>query len=123
MAWLLDRTYSFTISRLLEGFLNIQTLTISAGGWSWDLIVGGVDQEITPGIHPGDVASISMTVRNTGAIADNFIARTTIGGAAPEESGVMTLATDASSTWAPSTFVMPDADVGVLIETFHEEPD
>jgi len=123
MVWRIDRTYSFTISRLLEGFLDIQTLTISAGGWSWDLIIGSVDQGITPGIHPGDVVSINMVVRNAGAIVDTFMVRTTVGASPPEESGIMTLAIGATDTWSPSTFVMPDADVNTLIETFHYEPD
>lgn len=123
MAWKIDREYPFTISVLLEGFLEIQTLTVSAGGWSWDLIIGGVDQKITPGIHPGDTVSIDMVVKNTGAITDNFKVRTTVGAALPEESGIMTLGIGLTDLWSPSTFVMPDTDVGILIETFHYEPD
>lgn len=123
MAWIPDRTYSFTVARLIEGFLNINRLTLSAGGWAWDLIVGGVDQAITPAVHPGDIVGISTTFKNEGAIADNFLARISINGGAPEESPILSLAIGATDSWSPSTFIMPDRDVSIMLETFHEEPD
>lgn len=122
MAWIQDRLYSFNIVRLVEGFLNINTLTISAAGYSWDLIVGGVDQAITPAIHPGEVVSLSMTVRNDGEEADDF--RILTSGSAPipsETSGTIPLAVGASSTYGPATFTMPDADISYAIETQHFE--
>ncbi len=123
MVWISDRTFSFTVARLLEGFLNIQTLTLNAGAWSWDLIVGGVDQAITPTVHVGESVSISMTVRNDGLDPDNFLIRSSINGGAPEESSVIPLTVGATSTWSPTSFVMPDRDISIAIETFHEEPD
>lgn len=123
MVWIADRVYTFTIARLLEGFLNIDKLTITAAGFGWDLIVGGVDQGITPAIHPGDIVGLSMSVKNTGLVADNFIIKTS--GSAPvitETSAVIPLALGASTTYEPSNFTMPNADISYKIETFHESP-
>jgi len=126
MVWKIDRTYTFSVVRLLEGFLNIEKLTISAAGLSWDLVDGGVDQGITPAIHPGDAVSMSMIVKNAssqgGRAADNFIIITTIGTGTPEQSPIIPLALDVTANYAPSSFIMPDKDISVKIETFHEIP-
>ena len=132
MVWHDDRVYPFTIARLLEGFLDIDLLTLSVPGFSWDLIVGGVDQGIVPTVHPGESVGLSMTVKNSiakGALsADNFIIDITAIGAttgtiflsetSPE---IVNLALDATSDYSTSTFIMPDENINAEIRTKHWE--
>jgi len=118
MAWNLDQTYSFTISRLLEGFLRIDSLIVNG----WNMIVGGVDQGVMPLIHPGDTVTMDMTVSNQGELADNFIIEVYKDASLYETSPeIVNLAVLATSSYSPLSFVMPDANVGIEIRTFHYE--
>ena len=124
MAYILDQTYSFTIARLLEGFLRIDSLVVNG----WAMIVGGVDQGITPYIHPGDSVNVDIIVSNQGELVDNFIIEV-------HKDGILYATSPAilnlgvydpivggpTSSYSPATFVMPNANVALEIRTFHEE--
>ena len=118
MAWILDQTYSFTIARLLEGFLRIDSLVVNG----INMIVGGVDQGVTPYIHPGDTVAVDMVVSNQGELADDFIIEiwknAVLYATSPE---ILSLAIGMTSPYSPASFVMPDANVSIEIRTFHEE--
>lgn len=126
MAWINDpeATYTFTIARLLEGFLTIERLTVSTPGGDFDMILGGVDQAIQAIAHPGESVGVSMTVKNNQAMGsqseDNFKVIITIGGS-PQESPEMFLALNQEDTFSPGSFIMPDNDVPISVETYHEE--
>ncbi len=117
MAWLQDQTYSFTIARLLEGFLRIDSLTVNG----INMILGGVDQGITPTIHPGDTVSVEMVASNQGELADNFQIKAYKDGALFSTSPSIPLAIGATYSYTPMVFTMPSANVGLEIRTFHEE--
>jgi len=120
MAWIgPDHTYTFTIARLLEGEMILDNLTVNG----INLIVGGVDQGITPAIHLGDTVTISMRGKNVGRTADNFVITCQVGVATPESSPTFTniAINGITASWSPSSFIMPDANVSVTIRTFHEE--
>ncbi len=118
MAWIQDQVYSFTIARLLEGFLRIDSLTVNG----YNMIVGGVDQAVTPLIHPGDSVNIGMVVSNQGDLADNFIIELHKDGILYDTSpAIVALAIGGTSSFSPTSFVMPNANVALEIRTFHEE--
>lgn len=118
MAWIQDQTYSFTIARLLEGFLRIDSLTVNGV----NMIIGGVDQGVTPYIHPGSTVSVSMVVSNQGELTDNFLIRVYKDGASYSTSPTISnLAIGATASFSPPSFVMPNANVGIELRTFHEE--
>ena len=118
MAWIQDQTYSFTIARLLEGFLRIDSLTVNGV----NMIVGGVDQGVTPLIHPGTSVNIGMVVSNQGQLVDNFQIKVFKDAALFATSPTITaLAIGGTASFTPATFVMPNANVAIEIRTFHEE--
>jgi len=118
MAWIQDQTYSFTIARLLEGFLRIDSLTVNG----WNMIVGGVDQMVTPLVHPGDSVNISMVVSNQGELVDNFKIEIYKDVALYSTSPIISnLAIGGTSSFSPPSFVMPNANVALEIRTFHLE--
>ncbi len=120
MVWIEDSAarYSFTIARLLEGFLRIDSLTVNGT----NMIVGGVDQGVTPLIHPGASVNIGMTVSNQGELADNFLIEIYKDAAVFSTSPIISnLAIGGTSSFAPPPFVMPNANVNLEIRTFHEE--
>ena len=118
MAWIQDQTYSFTIARLLEGFLRIDSLTVNAV----NMIIGGVDQGVTPLIHPGDTVNVSMVVSNQGDQTDTFLIRVYKDAALFSTSPtIANLALGATASFSPPSFVMPNANVDLEIRTFHEE--
>ena len=124
MAWIgPDDSYSFTILRLLEGLLNLDSVILTAGTTSWNLIVGGVEQAVTAAVHPGDSVKLSMTGKNLGRTADNFVFTCQIGTATPQQSPIYSnIAVNAvTPTFTTSSFVMPDANVPVIIQSFNEE--
>ena len=118
MAWIQDQVYSFTIARLLEGFLRIDSLIVNG----WNMIIGGVDQGITPLVHPGDSVNVSMVVSNQGELVDDFIIEfykdAMLYETSPE---ILALAIGGTSPYSPASFVMPNANVSIEIRTFHEE--
>lgn len=118
MAYILDDSYSFTIARLLEGFLKINSLVVN----DQNMIVGGVDQGVTPLIHPGDTVMIDMSVSNQGELADDFIIEfykdEILYETSPE---IVNLAIGGTSSFSPTSFVMPNANVSMEIITFHKE--
>ena len=118
MAWIPDQVYSFTIARLLEGFLRIDSLIVNGT----NMIIGGIDQGITPLIHPGDAVNVGMTVSNQGELSDNFIVELHKDGVLYETSPeILGLAIGGTSSYTPTSFIMPNANVGLEIRTFHEE--
>jgi len=118
MAYILDDSYSFTIARLLEGFLRIDSLVVNG----WAMIIAGVDQGVTPYIHPGDTVNVSMGVSNQGQLIDNFIIEFYKNAILYETSPeIVDLAIGGTSTYSPTSFVMPDANVSMEIRTFHYE--
>ena len=118
MAYIPDQVYSFTIARLLEGFLRIDSLTVNGA----NMIIGGIDQGVTPLIHPGDTVNMNMVVSNQGDNTDDFIIEVykdaTLHETSPE---IIGLAVGSTSSYSPTSFAMPDANVGIEIRTFHEE--
>jgi len=127
MVWINDpqATYSFSIARLLEGLLTIEELVISTPAGDFYMIIGGVSQAIQPIAHPGEVVDVSMTMKNNQAMGsksdDNFKIKITVAGS-PQESAPMFLALNQTETFYLPPFIMPDADVPISIETYHEEP-
>ena len=120
MAWIEDTAarYSFTIARLLEGFLRIDSLTVNGV----NMIIGGIDQGVTPLIHPGDSVNMGMAVSNQGNNVDNFLIRVYKDASLFSTSPTISnLAIGGTATFAPATFVMPNANVALEIRTFHEE--
>ncbi len=117
MAWIQDQTYSFTIARLLEGFLRIDSLTVNG----INMIIGGIDQGVTPLIHPGESVSVNMIVSNQGELADNFQIKSFKDGALFSTSTAIPLVIGATYSYVPMVFTMPNANVDIGIITYHEE--
>ncbi len=120
MVWIEDPAarYSFTIARLLEGFLRIDNLIVNG----WNMIVGGIDQGLNLTIHPGDTVNMDLVVSNQGQNTDNFIIEVYKDAAVFSTSPIISnLAIGGTSSFAPPPFVMPNANVALEIRTFHEE--
>ncbi len=118
MAWIQDQTYSFTIARLVEGFLRIDSLTVNAV----NMIIGGVDQGVTPLIHPGDTVNVSMVISNQGDATDDFLIRAYKNATLYYTSPIFAnLIIGGTASFSPASFVMPDANVDIEIRTFHRE--
>ena len=118
MAWIPDQVYSFTIARLLEGFLRIDSLIVNGT----NMIIGGIDQGVTPLIHPGDAVNVGMTVSNQGQLTDNFMIEIYKDGVLYEISPeILALSIGGTATYNLTSFVMPNANVSLEIRTFHEE--
>jgi len=118
MAWIQDYIYSFSVAVLYEGLLKINSLTING----INMIVGGVDQAVTPLVHPGAIVSISMVVKNEGQFADDFKIEVYKGGTLYSTSPTIpALAINSTASYSPATFVMPSTNVPLEIRTFHFE--
>ncbi len=118
MAWVEDDSYPFTIARLLEGYLRIDSLIVNG----WNMIIGGIDQGLTPYIHPGETVTIDMVVSNQGEKVDNFLIRLYKNAVLYSTSPIISnLAIGATSPFSPASFVMPNANVALEIITWHEE--
>jgi len=128
MVYTIDKTYSFTISQLLEGFLEIQALTItnSTMGYGWNVVIGGVQQSVNITAHPGDVMTMTCTVKNTGKAVDNFQINRTGISTADTTANTFTVTglgifTGANTASVPFTnFTMPAANVSMSVNTYHE---
>lgn len=118
MVWIPDQVYSFTIARLLEGFLRIDSLTVNGV----NMIIGGVDQGVTPLIHPGDSVTMGMVVSNQGDNTDDFLIELYKDASLLETSPeIIGLAVGSTSSYSPSSFTMPGGNVSIEIKTFHSE--
>lgn len=128
MVYTPDKTYPFTISQLLEGFLEVQALTItnSTMGYGWNVVIGGVQQSVNITAHSGDVMTMTCTVKNTGDVTDNFlINRTGISTADTTANtfnvnGLVKFTGSNVASIPFTSFTMPAANVSMIVSTFHE---